>query len=160
MSFIPDLSLLKSDGYQPSAFYFKVVLSATAGLTDTSFQEVSGLSSEIGTEDLVEGGENRYVHKLPTAVKHPNLKLKRGIAKISSPLVLWCKTTLEADFALPIVTMPILIYLMNEEKLPIRIWSVTNGYPVKWEIDVFNSTKNEVAIENIEVAYNAIYRMF
>ena len=29
---------------------------------------------------MVEGGENRFVHQLPKAVKHPNLALKRGLA--------------------------------------------------------------------------------
>ena len=29
-------------------------------------------------ETVVEGGENRFVHRLPKPVKHPNLVLKRG----------------------------------------------------------------------------------
>jgi phage tail-like protein len=143
-----------SDGYQPAAFYFKVVFSASAGASDTSFQEVSGIGSEIETEPYSEGGENRYVHQLPKTVKHPKLVLKRGIAKISSPLVIWCRSVFEGDFMSPIEPMPIMVYLMNENKIPIRAWSFTNAYPVNWEVDSFNSTKNEVAIEKIELNYN------
>lgn len=153
------VSLLSAADYPPSAFYFKVVFSATLGLTDTSFQDVAGIGSEIETEDVLEGGENRYVHRLPTKVKHPKLVLKRGIAKITSPLVIWCKTVLEADFILPIMPMPILIFLLNEHKIPVRSWSFANAYPVNWEVENLNSTKNEVLIEKIELSYNYSFRL-
>lgn len=152
-------SLLKSDRYPPSAFYFKVVFSATLGMSDTSFQEVTGIGSEIETEDVIEGGENRYVHQLPKSVKHPKLVLKRGIAKMSSPLVIWCRSVLEADYISPIVPKPISVFLLNENKTPIRAWSFTNAYPVNWEVESFNSTKNEVAVEKIELSYNYSNRL-
>lgn len=145
---------MADDGYQPSAFYFKVAFAATAGMSDTSFQDVSGIGSEIETEPYVEGGENRYVHQLPKSVKHPKLVLKRGIAKSTSPLVAWCRSVFEGDFAAPIVPMSVMVYLMDENKVPIRAWSFSNAYPVNWEVENFNSTKNEVAIEKIELSYN------
>jgi len=146
--------MLGADLYPLPAFYFKVVFSATLGLSDTSFQEVTGIASEMETEAVVEGGENRYVHKLPKSVKHPNMVLKRGIAKLTSPLVIWCKSALEGDFLVQILPMPIMVYLMNENKTPVRGWSFANAYPVKWEVEAFNSSKNEVAIEKIELSYN------
>lgn len=145
---------LSTDDYQPAAFYFKVEFQATKGVSDTSFQEVSGISSEIETESYSEGGESRFVHQLPKAVKHPKLVLKRGIAKNSSPLVKWCRSVFEGDFIKPIKPMRIMVKLMNDNKTPIRAWSFDNAYPVKWEVDSFNSTKNEVAIETIELSYN------
>ena len=139
--------------YPPPAFYFRVAFSASLGTVDTSFQEVSGISSQIDTEDVVEGGENRFVHKLPKGVSHPNLVLKRGIADSDSPLVLWCRSVLEGDFIEPITTVSLMVNLMNENKVPIRSWSFVDAYPVKWEVDAFNSTKNDVAIETIELSY-------
>ena len=147
------------DEYPPSAFYFKVVIGANL-LGDTAFQEVSGIGSEIETEDVVEGGENRYVHRLPTKVKHPNLVLKRGIAKSTSPLVIWCRGVLEADFTAPIVPKPILVFLLNENGTPMRSWSFANAYPVHWEVDSFNSTKNDIAIETIEFSYTYSIREY
>ncbi len=143
-----------SNLYPLPAFYFKVVFAATLGMSDTSFQDVTGIASEVETESVVEGGENRYVHKLPKSVKHPNMVLKRGIAKKTSPLVIWCRSVMEAGFIKKIVPMPMVVYLMNENKMPVRAWSFANAYPVKWEVDSFNSTKNEVAIEKIELSYN------
>lgn len=139
--------------YPPSAFYFRVVFFSILGKWDTSFQEVSGIGSEMETEDVVEGGENRYVYRLPKSVKHPKLVLKRGIATITSPLVLWCKSILESDFASRIRPVSLLVFLMNEYKIPIRVWRFADAYPVNWEVDAFNSTKNEVAIEKIELSY-------
>jgi len=145
---------MAGDGYQASAFYFRVAFAATAGMSDTSFQDVSGIGSEVETEPYVEGGENRYVHQLPKSVKHPKLVLKRGIATMTSPLVVWCRTVFEGDFAEPIKPMSMMVSLMDENKVPIRAWSFFNAYPVNWEVENFNSTKNEVAIEKIELSYN------
>ena len=150
---------MAGDGYQPSAFYFKVSFAATAGMSDTSFQDVSGIGSEIETEPYAEGGENRYVHQLPKSVKHPKLVLKRGIAQMTSPLVVWCRSIFEGDFAEPIKPMSVMVSLMDENKVPIRVWSFSNAYPVNWEVENFNSTKNEVAIETIELRYRKFTRV-
>ncbi|VAW71685.1 hypothetical protein MNBD_GAMMA10-2852, partial [hydrothermal vent metagenome] len=107
--------MLFSNDYPPSAFYFKVSFSATLGQADTSFQSISGISSELETEDVVEGGENRYVHRLPKSITHPKLVLKRGMESISSTLVIWCKAVFESDFITPIVPMPLLVQLLNEK---------------------------------------------
>jgi phage tail-like protein len=149
--------MLDSD-YPPSAFYFKVVFAATAGMSDTSFQDISGIKASIEHETYKELGENGFVYQLPTPLKYSNLVLKRGIASMTSPLVLWCKSVFEGDFSEPISTMGMMVYLMNENKLPKRAWSFTDAFPVSWEVDSFNSSKNEVAIETIELRYNSLTR--
>ncbi|MBS0587611.1 MAG: phage tail protein [Proteobacteria bacterium] len=143
----------QADYYPPSAFYFKVIFGGPQETADTSFQEVSGIASEIEVETVVEGGENRFVHQLPKGVKHPNLELKRGIAPMTSPLVKWCKTVMENDFIKPVELKPVRVFLMNEDKKPIRGWLFNSAFPVKWEFESFNSTKNEVAIEKIVLSY-------
>lgn len=140
--------------YPPPAFYFTV-----SGLgADTSFQEVSGLTSEMGTEAYQEGGENRFKHALPTGVTHPKLVLKRGTGAVDSPLVKWCKEVLEGGLANPIKPKSIYVKLLDENGDPLRTWSFGGAYPVKWEVDSFNSTKNQVAIETIELSYSYSYR--
>lgn len=117
------------------------------------------MSAEIETETVVEGGENRYVHTLPKGVKHPFLELKRGIAPLSSPLVVWCKSVFELGFMTPVVAQPIVVQLLDEKQLPLRVWSFANAYPVKWEVENFGSTKNEVAIEKIVLSYTYSNRL-
>lgn len=150
---------MANDDYPPSAFYFKVVFSGAGAMQDNSFQDVSGISSSIETEPYTELSENRFVYQLPKSIKFDNLILKRGIAKMKSPLVRWCNSIFSGNFTKPIVPKQILVYLMNENKVPIRGWSFENAYPVKWTIDNFNSTKNEVAIETIELKYNYMDRI-
>jgi len=135
--------------YPLAGFYFKVTLNDT----DTSFQEVSGISVEVETETLYEGGENRRSYQVPKRIKYPNLVLKRGIAPVSSPLVDWCKKILESEFTEKIKRDSLNVQLMDAEGNPIRVWNFTDAYPVKWSVDAFNSQKNEVAIETIELVY-------
>jgi len=63
-------------------------------MNEGSFQEVSGLNVKLGTEEVPEGGENRYVHRLPTVPKYENLVLKRGLLK-GSPLIDWVRKSVE-----------------------------------------------------------------
>lgn len=152
-------STLNAGDYPPPAFYFKVNFSRFGNDSDTSFQEVSGIRQEMETEDVAEGGENGFVLRLPKSIKYPKLVLKRGIATKKSELVKWCCSVLEGGFTKPIEPMPFVqVGLMNADGKPIRVWTFTNVYPVKWEVDSFNSTKNEVSIETIELSYNEFTR--
>lgn len=146
---------LKKDEYPPPAFHFKVVFSAFPEM-DTSFQEVSGIGYELVFEEVKEGAD---IYQLPKSVKYPLLSLKRGIANKDSPLVKWCKSIMEGDFNSPIKPMEVQVYLLNEDQNPLRGWSFANVFPVKWNIDPFNSKNNEVAIEKIELYYNFLERI-
>ncbi len=139
--------------YPLPAFYFQVSFSGASLLLDTAFQEVSGIGTQIDTEDVAEGGENRFVYQLPTATKHQNLVLKRGVALATSPLVQWCKDTMQGGFAKAITPKSMWVHLLNDLGIPVCTWGFSNAYPVKWEIENFNSTKNEVAIEQVELSY-------
>lgn len=62
--------------YPPACFHFKVELNGVDGADSDSeqrFQEVSGLSVEVETETLNEGGENRFEYKLPKEQSIPIL---------------------------------------------------------------------------------------
>ncbi len=150
----------KTEDYLAPAFYFRVdFIGKSTGLDnsspdDNSFLEVSGLSPEIELEPVYEGGENRFVHQLPKGVKSPKLVLKRGIADSNSPLVKWCQETLENGFISMIKPMNLSVRLLNESGGPVRAWDVVTAFPVKWEVEGFNSTKNDLAIEKIELSYN------
>ena len=47
----------------PVGFHFKVEVGTARRWHDVRFTEVSGLSAEMGLEDVPEGGENRFVQK-------------------------------------------------------------------------------------------------
>jgi len=145
-------------GYPPVAFYFSVNIGSVINPLDASFQDVSGLALSMETEDYSEGGENRYIHRLPKGVQQQKLRLKRGISSLSSPLVQWCKSVLEGGLSAPILPQTVLISLLSPDLTALRMWSLTNAFPLGWEIDAFNSEKSEVAIEQIELAYLTMTR--
>ena len=138
----------------PAAFYFKVAFGASGLQDDTSFQEVSGIGSTMETEEVVEGGENRFVHHLPKGVKQTPLVLKRSIGRTDSALVRWCRAVLEGGLALQVMTAPLTVYLMDAYGKPVRAWQFANTFPIKWDVDSFNSTKNELAVESITLQYS------
>ena len=53
-----------------------------------------------------------------------------------------------------------LVSLLNEYAVPTRVWSFANAYPVHWEVDSFSSTKNDIAIETIEISYTYSIREY
>lgn len=145
-------------GYPPPAFSFAVSFGNGSTIDDTAFSEVSGIGSEFETEAVVEGGENRFVHQLPKQIKHGQLELKRGIARLNSPLAQWCKDTLEGEFAKRIKLEVVIVKLQGANGQVLRVWQFNDAYPVKWSVDPFGSTKNDVAIETISLAYSYCQR--
>ena len=144
--------------YPPTAFYFTVGFGNVSGDADCSFREVSGISSEMEIETVVEGGENRYVYQLPKAMKHQRLVLKRGVAPFKSRLVTWCRDVLERGLVWPVTTKLMHVGLLGADGQPLRVWSFERAFPVKWEVEPFQSTKNDVALEKVELSYLCVKR--
>ncbi len=144
--------------YPPVAFHFRVSFGTATVDADCSFREVSGIAAEMETETVAEGGENRFVYTLPKAVKHPRLVLKRGVAPFTSRLVTWCRNVLEGGLGEPLSTKLLRVALLDENGQPLRLWSFEGAYPVKWDVEPFQSNKNEVALEKVELAYLNVQR--
>ncbi|BAY09880.1 phage tail protein [Calothrix sp. NIES-2098] len=136
--------------YPPVGFHFKVeVQDLSANDNDVKFTEVSGLSVEMGTEEIAEGGENRFIQKYPTRTKYPELILKRGLL-VNSEILNWIRQCLE-DYK--IQPKNIFIKLLNEEHQPLLTWNVVNAYPTKWSVSDFNASNNTVVIESLQFFY-------
>jgi phage tail-like protein len=137
--------------YPPTSFSFIVNgISTTEGI-DSRFQSVSGLSTEIGTEDYAEGGENRFVHQLPLRPKYPNLVLKRGLM-VNSGLIKWCRDAME-KFEFEPRDLIITLSGGPESTAPAMVWNIVGAYPVKWDVSEFNAEENKLAIETVELKY-------
>ena len=143
--------------YPPVGFHFRVeFLDIESNDNDIRFQEVSGLSSELTVEEVVEGGENRFTHRLPGRAKYSNLILKRGLLT-DSGLITWCKNAIEIfDFTPATVN----VTLLNEEHLPLSdTYSFIRAWPVKWSVSNFKAQENALTIETLELAYNYFTRI-
>lgn len=132
-------------------FHFLVEFNGIDGLkdNDTRFQEVSGLNSELGVEELKEGGENRFAHRLPGPAKYSNLVLKRGLVT-DTALIKWFRDAIE-NFEFDPITIK--VSLLNESSEPLLNWNFVDAYPVKWSVSNLDARKSEVMVDTIELAY-------
>jgi phage tail-like protein len=149
--------------YPPVAFHFGVSLlgakNAPIGTpNDASFQEVSGIRVEFGIEEVAEGGQNQFVHRLPTQAKYANLVLKRGVVVMSSPLADWVSATLASYLVEPIQLRDLMVTLKNELQKPLITWTFNNAYPVRWEVSPMNAMESAVFTETMELAYQYFER--
>lgn len=136
--------------YPPSGFHFSVNFKDIEDDTlDHQFQSVSGLSVTLETEEFAFGGENRYKHVLPVRSKFSNLVLKRGVL-VNSKIIDWCKEAIENFEFNPV---DLTITLLNENHEPLMTWNVVRAYPVKWEVEEFNSMESKIVAETIELTY-------
>lgn len=142
--------------YPPVGFHFRVNIEGlTSDTRDISFQEVSGINATVGEFTYNEGGENRFVHRLPDRVTYEKLTLKRGML-IGSELIGWFRDAVESFKFDP---RNVLVTLLNSEHEPLESWSFVKAYPVKWSIGNFNAEQNEVVVETIELSFQYFKRM-
>ena len=140
--------------YPPAGFHFKVeVLGLSPSDNDVRFTEVSGLSVEMATEEVAEGGENRFLQKYPTRAKYPDLVLKRGLL-VRSEVLSWIEQCIQ-DYE--IEPKNIDVKLLNEEHQPLMTWHVVNAYPTKWSVSDLNATNNAVVIETLQLTYQYFF---
>lgn len=146
--------------YPPTGFHFSVtfepsILLDYPGVPDIGFQEVSGLSSEIGTEEYREGGENRFPHRLPNPATYSKISMKRGML-MGSSLLRWYTDSVEQFKFKP---YNLIIILLNGDHIPLQAWNVIKAYPVKWDISGFNAMDAQVAVESVEFNYQYFRRI-
>jgi|SRR4051812_6710913 phage tail-like protein len=135
--------------YPPVGFHFKVVVGDFSANNEMRFSEVSGLSTEIATEEVIEGGENRFVQKYPIRAKYPDLVLKRGLL-VGGAVQAWIYQCIEENTVTP---KDILVTLLNEQHEPLMVWNLVKAYPTKWAVSDLNASSNTVAIETITFYY-------
>jgi phage tail-like protein len=142
----------------PLGYYFSVeILGTQTSNIEAGFQEAKGLSAEMETETINEGGESRFAHKVPKAVKYPsNLELKRGLIVSSSLFGDWCLDHLARGLNSKIVTQDLIVHLLDLSTAggkPILSWAIARAYPVKWDIGQLDARKSEIVVESLSITY-------
>lgn len=130
-------------------FYFELSFPGE----DAAFQEVSGIAKELGVEEIVCGGENRFKYRLPTTASSQNLVLKRAIVPVGSQLITWCSNCIDQGLAQSITTNDVMLSLLDFEGNTVMQWTFYNAYPVKYSVSDFKSQESELVVETIELAY-------
>ena len=140
-------------GFRFGVFFFSG--GETQNLLDIRFAKVSGLSAEVETIPVIEGGENLYTHRLPHRVDHGNLVLERGLvvrSRLKDELTA-ALTTFRFSLSNVIVT------LYDDAKEPQAAWMFHNAYPVKWSTSDLDASDGKLMIETMELAYTRMQAM-
>jgi phage tail-like protein len=142
--------------YQTVNFHFKVDFNFDAqDKTDIRFQSVTGLDSTLDTEQIKEGGENRFEHVLPVRRKYGPLTLKRGLLKqTDSKLTQWLKQAFDDEVVVP--RPAVTISLLDEQHNALMHWTINNVWPRSWKIGELNAEQGAVLIETLELNYNRL----
>ncbi|MDQ3935507.1 MAG: phage tail protein [Actinomycetota bacterium] len=123
--------------------------------TLVAFAECGGLSMEVGTEDYHEGGENRFVHKLPVHGQQSNLVLKRGMTE-NRELWDWFAKYLETGLVTAKDGQVNLYASPDPQAKAVKSWAFTRAYPVKWTGPELNATSPGVAFETVELVHRGV----
>ena len=139
----------RDDPYK--AFNFIVEID---GIARAGFSEVSGLESETTVIEYRVGGERNAVRKLPGLTKYANIVLRRGVTQ-DAELSNWRKTVEDGQ----VDRRNGSIILRDDDGNDVVRWNFFNGWISKWEGPALNASKNEVAIETIEIAHEGLERV-
>jgi len=141
-----------AEGIGALRFYLEI-----DGITEGFFREVSGLDSETEViEHRVTGkGGNLIVHKIPGALKWPNIVLRRGVSD-DRKLHDWRKQIEDGLIESNRKNGTITCYAPDGKE--IAKYTFKKGWPCKWKGPGLDATKNELAIEELEIAHEGLER--
>lgn len=145
-----------NDGFDSQRVTGATFLVEVDGVEIGKFMEVSGLEVTVEVEELTEGGENSFVHKLPGRMSWPNLVLKRGITQ-NDALLAWLGKSSGEQFAAnsnSLKRSTAAITLMGVSGKRLRAWDFDGAYPVKWRGPTFAAESTDMAVEELEIVHN------
>jgi phage tail-like protein len=148
----PDASsFLGGDPPVASRFLFEV-----DGVEIGIFSSVAGLQVSSQTEDLVEGGQNGYVHKLPGRLTWPNIVFKRGLTQADA-LFDWMQKTSGEGFTAAgnkVARTTGAITVLSTDGSRLRSWNLEAVLPIRWKGPDFDVDSGTPLTEELEVSHN------
>jgi len=131
-----------------------------AFMTDCRFSEVTGLNMHADPETFLEGGINSAQVKLPGRTTYDDLVLKRGRVSRLSPLTTWFQTSMGGGLFAPVIPQPIVINLLDENRIPTMSWFVVKAFPIALEYSTLNATAtgdSALLIETLKLSYTSFF---
>ena len=120
------------------------------------FASVRGLQVTSQTENLTEGGQNGFTHRLPGRLEWPNITFSRGLTDADA-LFDWMNKTAGEGFAaggnkITRSTGAITAVASSGDRL--RSWSLEGVFPVRWTGPDFAADKDDPLTEELEIAHH------
>lgn len=132
------------------AFGFIVNFSDNEDSATSYFQEVTGLSIRIDTDDLQEGGFNNITHKIIKHASYGDVTLKRGLT--DTRFYNWINEFINDTFSRKDIT----ITVINDNNEPELTYKLLNTIPKQWNGPNLNVMQDAIATESIVLAVEGI----
>jgi phage tail-like protein len=120
------------------------------------FREVSGLEVELETHDIIEGGQNAFVHKVPGRMLWKPITFKRGLTN-GDALFQWFYECSGEGFAAKgdkVHRSTGSIVALTTSGRWLRAWDLIDAFPVRWKGPEFETQKNEPLEEELEIIHH------
>jgi phage tail-like protein len=120
------------------------------------FREVSGLQVTVSVEDIVEGGQNGYVHHMPSRMTWPNLIFKRGLTQADA-LFDWLQKSSGEGFAgnnNKLTRCTGAVTVLDATGTRLRAWEFQEVFPVRWKGPDFSTGVSAPLEEELEVTHH------
>ncbi|MBA3870550.1 MAG: phage tail protein [Chloroflexota bacterium] len=124
---------------------------AVDGINYAAFTEFTLPTLTVETEEIKEGGQNSYSHKLPVRVTAGSATLRNGIAS-DLKLLNWYMDMLKGDIAA--ATRQITVTMFDSSRAALMVWSFRQAYPIKWSGPSLKTDGTSVGIEEIEFVHH------
>jgi phage tail-like protein len=109
-----------------------------------------GLGMETAIKQYEEGGNNAWVHQLPTRLKYTNVKLSRPINEDSGKVAVWFMAISQKVVR---GTTASILAVDGGGKI-IAQWNLNDVVPVRWTGPSFSVESPKVATESLELAFH------
>lgn len=143
--------LLGTEPSLTSRFLFEV-----DGVEIGIFGSVRGLEVSSGTEDVIEGGQNGYVHRLPGRLQWPNIVFSRGLTQADA-LFDWMNKTAGEGFASEgnkVTRCSGAITVIGGDGSRLRSWALADVMPVRWKGPDFDIASESPLTEELEITHH------
>jgi phage tail-like protein len=137
----------RRDPFKNSSFLVEI-----DGIPSAAFESVSGLAAEAEVIEYREGSDTASSsRKLPGRVRYPNVVLRRGLTT-SRDLWDWWETVVNGT----VQRRDVAITLLDGARTPALRWLLRNAWIARIEASALDASKNEVAIESVELAHEGL----
>jgi len=113
------------------------------------FNSCEGLGIEVVMEQREEGGNNSFVHQLPTRLKYSNVKFGRPLTKDTEKVAAWF-----ASLATGVERRSAVITAMQADGTVVATWGLKDVVPVRWTGPSLTPDSSKVVTETIEIAHH------
>lgn len=120
-------------------------------LAGGGFSECTGIEVNVDIFTYPEGGQNTYVHRLPTRTNHADIVLKRGLL-LATELWLWIQDTSRGRYS----RKDGYILMLTPSGIPAQAWIFRRGLPMKWSGPSLVASQDAVATETLTIAHEGL----